>query len=297
MAHSKSGGTRAYIRGKIGADVYSIGKNGKGQKQQVVRSLAEQVSNPQTEAQMRGRMIMSTIMQAQSAMRVIVDHSFDGVPSGMPSLAHFTATNYALVKADVAAHPASGNKFGLNKYQAKGLMQGKYVISDGKLEDPILVSASVTTNIASCVIASTGGTVTAGSVREALGLSIGDYFTICLVADTIDGGNTFVFARFRLTDTLTAATTITNSNVASLFEVESYVPAEASIGFADGNITISWSTYSASQIAVIYSKKEGDMWVHNKAQLSSVSNPDYAANDALPTYPQGAGRFINGGEL
>lgn len=46
MAKSKSGGTRSYIRGKIGADVYSVGKDGKGKRQQVVRSLAEQVANP-----------------------------------------------------------------------------------------------------------------------------------------------------------------------------------------------------------------------------------------------------------
>ena len=37
MARSKNGGTRAYIRGRIGSDVYSVGKNSKGYKQQVVR--------------------------------------------------------------------------------------------------------------------------------------------------------------------------------------------------------------------------------------------------------------------
>ena len=46
MAKSKVGGTRAYIRGRIGSDVYSIGKTSAGKKQQVVRSLAEQVKNP-----------------------------------------------------------------------------------------------------------------------------------------------------------------------------------------------------------------------------------------------------------
>lgn len=297
MAHSKSGGTRAYIRGKIGADVYSIGKNGKGQKQQVVRSLAEQVSNPQTEAQMRGRMIMSTIMQAQSAMRAIVDHSFDGIPSGMPSLAKFTSENYALIKADVLAHPASGNKFGLNKYQAKGLMQGTYIISDGKLILSNYVTLAVTTGVAKVTIADIAGTHTAGAFRETLGLSIGDYFTVCLVHDTLEGGNAFAFARFKLTDTLPAATAITSGNVAQLFEIESYVPSEEDLDFTNNNVVISWPLLTSSQVAVILSKKEGDTWVHNTAKLSAVTNPNYAADDALPTYPQGAGRFINGGEL
>ena len=78
-------------------------KDGKGKKQQVVRALAETVKNPQTIAQMRGRMIMSTVMQAQSAMAYIVDHSFDGVPAGQPSISEFIRRNYELIKADVAA--------------------------------------------------------------------------------------------------------------------------------------------------------------------------------------------------
>lgn len=297
MAHSKSGGTRAYIRGKIGADVYSIGKNGKGQKQQVVRSLAEQVANPQTEAQMRGRMIMSTIMQAQSAMRAIVDHSFDGTPAGMPSLAKFTSENYALIKADVLAHPATGNAFGLNKYQEKGIKNGAYVISQGKLVLGLNVIVAVTTGVAKVTIADAAGTGTAGDYRDSLGLSIGDYFTVCLVSNGAGGGNQFSFARFRLTDTLPAATTITAANVAQLFEIESYVPSEEDIDFTSDNVVISWPLITSTQVAVILSKKEGDTWVHNTATLSAVSNPTFAADDALPTYPQGAGRFINGGEL
>ena len=117
MAKSKSGGTRTYIRGRVGSDVYSIGRDGKGKKQQVVRSLAESVANPQTQAQMRGRMIMSTLAQAQAGLRVIIDHSFDNVVGSRANLAEFVSRNYALIKADIAAHPSSGNKFGLNAYQ------------------------------------------------------------------------------------------------------------------------------------------------------------------------------------
>ena len=131
MAKAKSGGTRSFLRGRVGSDVYSIGKDAKGNKQQIVRSLAESVANPQTLAQMRGRMIMSTIMQAVSSMAAIIDHSFDNVPAGQPNVSEFIRRNYALVKADVAAHPASGNEFGLNKYGEKGVKQGAYVVSGG----------------------------------------------------------------------------------------------------------------------------------------------------------------------
>ena len=136
MAKSKSGGTRTYIRGRVGSDVYSIGRDAKGKKQQVVRSLAESVANPQTQAQMRGRMIMSTIAQALAVLRPIVDHSFDNVVGARANLAEFTSRNYALIKADVAANPASGNKFGLVAYQEKGAKQGQYIIADGQAVIP-----------------------------------------------------------------------------------------------------------------------------------------------------------------
>ena len=89
MAKSKNGGSRAYIRGRIGSDVYSVGKDGKGQKQQVIRSLAVQVANPRTSNQMFGRMIMSTVMQAVSGLSFIIDHSFDGKVKGQPSISEF----------------------------------------------------------------------------------------------------------------------------------------------------------------------------------------------------------------
>ena len=86
MAKSPVGGSRAMLKGRIGSDVYSVGKDGKGRRQQVVRSLAEQVSNPRTQAQMEGRMIMSTVMQAVAGLSAIIDHSFDGIANGQPSI-------------------------------------------------------------------------------------------------------------------------------------------------------------------------------------------------------------------
>ena len=62
---------------------------------------------------MRGRMIMSTIMQAVSSMSAVIDHSFDNVPVGQPNVSEFIRRNYAAVKADVAAHPSADNLFGL----------------------------------------------------------------------------------------------------------------------------------------------------------------------------------------
>ena len=296
MAKSKSGGTRSYIRGKIGADVYSVGKDGKGKRQQVVRSLAEQVANPQTEAQMFGRMVMSTVMQAVSAMKPIIDHSFDGIPAGQPSISEFIRRNYALVKADAEAHPATGNKFGLNKYQEKGVMGGAYIVSKGNVAVP---SGIVLTNDESKVtIALSASAHKVSDLKAALGVGSGDdYFTLCGICTEGGSVDRFQFVRLRVDDTLADSTDITSSNIAQVFALEGNNTPTISI---DNNvISIKMAHYQYMMaFGVIVSRKNADGWQHSTCTLNTNGVPQsWNANTALPTYPQGSARFLNGGDI
>lgn len=133
MAKSKSGGTRSYLRGKIGSDVYQNGKDGKGAKQQVVRSLAEVVDNPRSIAQMRSRMCMSSVAQLMRALRPIIDHSFDGVPKGQPSISHFRSLAMQAYMEDAAS---ASPKFGYVGYGEKYVPNGNIVVSQGKADWP-----------------------------------------------------------------------------------------------------------------------------------------------------------------
>lgn len=287
MAKSKSGGTRSYIRGRVGADVYSIGRDAKGAKQQVVRSLAETVANPQTVAQMRGRMIMSTVMQAVSAMRQIIDHSFDNVPTGQPCISEFISRNYALIKADVAAHPASGNTFGLNAYLEKGIKQGAYVISDGTAENKGLVYDEENLGF---VIKLTATTLTVAGLKAAIGWKDGDYHTLC----QINGDGTFYIARLALADGLSDETAISSANVGSLFTQEGN--DVVTIALTENTIYINFST-SGYNAGVIYSSKTDAGYVHSKCVLNAKTYPSYCADVVLPSYPVGTAMFLNGGDL
>lgn len=288
MGKSISGGTRSYLRGRVGSDVYSIGRNAKGKKQQVVRSLAEQVNNPQTQSQMRGRMIMSTVMQAMAALKPIIDHSFDGYTGKQPNISEFISRNYALVKADVLAHPSSANVFGLNKYQEKGAKRGAYVISDGQA---LLPSALVLTQ-ASGVIAITmpADAVTGAGLRQALGLGEDEYFT--LVGIKTDG--TAAYERFRISPSLADATAISGSNIADVFAVEGN--ATANISIASNVISITLASV-ATCCAVIISKKTASGYIHNEATLGAGQGFDFNSNAALPTYPVGTADYLNGGDI
>ena len=288
MAKSKSGGTRSYIRGRVGADVYSIGKDAQGKKQQVVRSLAESVANPQTQSQMRGRMIMSTVMQAVAALKPIIDHSFDNVTGRQPNISEFIARNYALVKADVLAHPSSANDFGLNKYQEKGVKRGAYIIADGDAQLPsslVLTKAS-----GSIAITMAADAVTIAGLKSALGMTSEEYFT--LVGITADGKANY--ERFRVNPTLADSTAISSSNIGDVFAVEGNAAAVVSV--ASNVITITLAAV-ANCCAIIISKKVSGGYVHNEAVLGSLTGADFNADAALPTYPVGAQDYLNGGDI
>lgn len=285
MGKSKNGGTRSFIRGRVGSDVYSIGKNAAGKKQQVVRSLAETVANPQTPAQMRGRMIMSTVMQAVSAMSVIIDHSFDGKAAGQPSISEFIAQNYSLVKADVAAHPATGNKFGLNQYQEKGIKQGAYVVSAGKGID---LQGATLNGTAKTLTIAVGGEMTVGELVSALGINRNDFFTVVSI-DTVKG---FIYERFHISSELADSTVIAAGNVADLFTTEGNVAVVPSVS---GTTVVLTFADLSDNAGIIVSRSTNEGWKHNDVQLAAPTNPIYPSDTALPTYPVGSQRFLNGG--
>lgn len=288
MAKSKTGGSRAYIRGRIGSDVYSVGKDGKGMRQQVVRSLAEQVSNPRTQSQMFGRMVMSTVMQAVSAMAHIIDHSFDGIATGQPSISEFIRRNYALVKADAVAHPASGNKFDLNDYGLKGMAAGEYVVSNGNA----VVPAALSMTGEAFGIALTATTLTVGGLKAALGLTSDGYITLIGVGSF---GNV-VYDRVKLDTALPDTTAITADNVASLFSHEGNKVITPTLATNTIYFEVEVSG-NDNAFGFILSDKADGAWIHSACTLKAQGTFTHYADAVLPTYPTGTEQFLNGGDL
>lgn len=290
MAKSKNGGTRSMLRGRVANDVYSIGKDSAGKKQQIVRSLAEQVSNPRTDAQMRGRMIMSTVMQAASQLAVIINHSFDGVTAGQPSISEFIRRNYALIKADVLANYSAGNEFALNLYKEKGIKAGAYVVSDGLVVKPANVVAGE--NVAVLQINAGASAPTVKEVRESLGVAAGDYFTKVLVL----ANGTAAYYRVYFGSSLADDTVVTAENAEQLFTVKGNVAV--AISFAGSAFTFT-PTLSSDVVAhgIIVSQKKGASWIHTTTTLEVVGEPEPAAAIAILSYPTGDERYLNGGDV
>ena len=274
------------LRGRVGSDVYSVGKDSAGKRQQVVRSLAESVANPQTSAQMKGRAIMSTVMQAVSALAQIIDHSFDNVPAGQPNVSEFIRRNYALIKADVAAHPSSDNTFGIVKYGEKGAKQGVYVIAAGSAYLPAALVNAAT----KATLSVSGDSLTVANIKSALGLSSDEYITFV----GLTSAGAAEIARFRLGSTLTDETVVTSSNIGDLFAIEANcTPVVAVNGMA---IEINLPNAQGNS-AIIISKLENGAYKHNDATLLAVASPSYTFNVAIDTYPIGEARLLNGGNF
>ncbi len=77
-----------HARGKVGSLVFSR-LNG----QQIVRAKAEQVKNPRTDSQNAQRAIFATVNAFASAVRDVVDHSFQSVKEGQTSVNRFVSIN------------------------------------------------------------------------------------------------------------------------------------------------------------------------------------------------------------
>lgn len=299
MAKSKNGGTRSMIRGRVGSDVYSVGKDAAGNRQQVVRSLAEQVSNPRTQSQMFGRMIMSTVMQAVSKMAFIIDHSFDGFPTGQPSISEFIKLNYARVKADAIAHPTTGNFFGLAKYQQKGMHNGNYILSKGAAVYP---SAVTPASGSTALKINMGSGTTYADLQAAFGLGDGEFITLISFNDVTapDGAKTLepIYARLSINPAAAGTTVVTESNALDAFTIDSNFELEVTL--AGGVLSIVFandsSTYYGKSVSIVTRKVNG-AFIHSTAEWVSAASQEFAADVALATYPQGTEMFLNGGDL
>lgn len=299
MAKSPIGGSRAYLKGRIGSDVYSLGKDGKGKRQQVVRALAEVVANPRTPDQMVNRMIMSTVMQAAKFYGAVIDHSFDALAKGQPSISEFIRRNYAILKAGTGLY---------NEYQQKGLKVNNYVLSEGKAIWPVECSFGQCMNDNSRAYGLFGVTITmkantasVGDLRAILQVkSVDDYITIF---GPVDGNLTQAFYRAKIKSSLTDDVLLNTLTGDQLFDIE-----------GDANDVKIWTPDSSSSDDVvvflgtkqsnmrngngaILSQKSDGKWIHTSCQLLINSDRESNFDIALATYPVGSEMFLNGGDL
>ena len=76
--------------------------------QQITKDRVYRVSNPRTEAQMKQRAIIPIVAAARSALKGLVDHSFEGVAYGEASLKEFSKLNLRAGALSVTSYSPNG---------------------------------------------------------------------------------------------------------------------------------------------------------------------------------------------
>lgn len=101
--------------------------------QQVTKDRVYRVANPRTDAQMQQRALIPIVAAARSALKGLVDHSFEGVQYGEASLKEFSALNLRAGALKVNSYSPIGysNPGFANLIVSKGSINEPYEISTG----------------------------------------------------------------------------------------------------------------------------------------------------------------------
>ncbi len=261
---------------------------------QITKERVENVKNPRSSAQMRQRMLMATIGSAYRYLKVIADHSFEGVTYGQQSMSKFMSLNLSKFK-EAASNDASGVAF--NAYRDSLINPAKYILSKGSLDAvPFVVNSNNQIGMTYALEDAS----TAEKIYDAMGIKKKDMLTFVWIvgeSSLVDGVYYYTPSALnivRLKAEVSGA--VENPHDAFVFEANRN-GLDINVSFADN--VLSFSTTEANFGAVILSRKTDTTWlrsdavmVGNKAILEGLS---VAAQFA--TYPVGETLILNGGEL
>lgn len=280
-----------HARGKVGSLVFSR-SNG----QQITRSRAEVVKNPQTDAQMVQRILLNTVAQAYSKMSPIVDHSFEGIPAGQKSMSYFMKRNLEQLRTAVSENgdlsinppfvsPIGSNVLAVNTYE---VAKGSLPVVDPREVTGIGIFTGVTTN-------------TYAGVINKFGLQRGDQLTVIIVEEDSKGLLIFKYARIILdprnedgSEAALSTAFFTGS------EVTKPNPKNENNGIVFGlyesEITFQASDLCAGGALIVSRQKADGTWMRSNSRLV-VSEDGYvngwSVQEALDDFKSGSIEIIN----
>lgn len=294
---SKAGFWLRGSSGKLAGASLQKGANGETIMREIVTP-----KNPQTEAQMIQRIVMSTVMQAYSKMKDLCDHSFEGVSTGANTMAKFASRNANAIRQRLASDIEQGYDLGsiwaFSPLGARALAPNEYIVSEGSLPG-IDVSFQ----------GMDGYTAKIPSIRENtyrfiienFGLRRGDQLTFMAISGATREKQVFNFARVILdptnadgspasldvpfVDTSTRKINLPSPRNEGSFAMIDYT---GSSSFAHIDFLFSGQTMAAA--GIIVSRKNGDTWLRSTCQL--VTDPSrvsqyYSMQDCLNMFEQG----------
>lgn len=262
---------------------------------QITKDRVYDVKNPRTEAQMRQRMLMTTVGAAYKMLKSIADHSFEGYSSGMQCMRQFNSRNLNRFKKAAAAK----GEVAFNEYKDGDINPLPFILASGSLPgfDYKLDAAS---NLEIVGQKDDADFTTAEGIYAALGVQRNDLITFCTVigeGSVSNGVYTYKAERFDIVR-LYCDKSGTVAKAADAFTISTNNDqAAVSMSVAANAITI--KSGEADFGAVIQSRKNDSGWLRSNAVMvvndTTISGVKTA--NQLATYPVGTELILNNGPM
>ena len=262
---------------------------------QITKDRVYDVKNPRTEAQMRQRMLMTTIGAAYKTLRSIADHSFEGYSSGMQCMRQFNSRNLNRFKQAAAAK----GSVAFNEYKDGDINPLPFILASGSLPG-FTYKLDATSNLEIVGEKEGADFTTAEGIYAALGVQRNDLITFCTVIGegaTSNGVYTYKAERFNIVR-LYCDKSGSVSKPADAFTISTNND-QASISMSTAANAITIKTGAADFGAVIQSRKNDNGWLRSDAVMivaDDVISGVKTANQ-LATYPVGTELILNNGPM
>lgn len=262
---------------------------------QITKDRVYDVKNPRTEAQMRQRMLMTTVGAAYKMLKSIADHSFEGYSSGMQCMRQFNSRNLNRFKKAAAAK----GEVAFNEYKDGDINPLPFILASGSLPG-FDYKLDATSNLEIVGQKDDADFTTAEGIYAALGVQRNDLITFCTVigeGSNSNGVYTYKAERFDVVR-LYCDKSGTVAKAADAFTISTNNDqAAVSMSVAANSITI--KSGEADFGAVIQSRKNDSGWLRSNAVMvvndTTISGVKTA--NQLATYPVGTELILNNGPM
>lgn len=261
---------------------------------QITKERVYRVKNPRTLAQMRQRMVMTTIGAAYSYLKVIADHSFEGKTVGQQCMAEFMRLN--LIKFRDPSKNGSAS-YAYNSYKDKLINPMRYILSRGSLpEMPFVVNTQNQIELQYNV----STLATAQDVYNAMGIQAGDLITFVWMvgqASLTRGVFNYTPARLNIVRLYADKTgSVANPHDAFTFDAN-HSDLDISVTFSGGVLKL--ASTEANLGAVILSRQVGGTWLRSNSTMAGNKSiiAGVTVESQLNTYPIESELILNGGEM
>lgn len=262
---------------------------------QITKDRVYDVKNPRTEAQMRQRMLMTTVGAAYKTLKSIADHSFEGYSSGMQCMRQFNSRNLNRFKKAAAAK----GSVAFNEYKDGDINPLPFILASGSLPG-FDYKLNATSNLEIVGEKDAADFTTAEGIYAALGVQRNDLITFCTVigeGSVSNGVYTYKAVRFDVVR-LYCDKSGSVAKPADAFTISTNNDLAAVTMSTSGN-AITIKSNEADFGAVIQSRKNDSGWLRSSAVMvvSDDAISGVKTANQLETYPVGTELILNNGPM